>query len=240
MSVHRLKAVDPTVKWKVKRAKPYGGKRQALTHDELDRLFTALKGNRHGHRDYMIALVTFLHGLRVSELIDLRWDDVDWRKGTIAIRRLKGSIDGTHYLERDEAIGLKRLQREQEPRRPHIFTSERGQAFSRFAINKMIATAGSKAKNHMANPSALPAAHHRHDAGQWRHGRLAIVETDGPRLDREHHQIRPDVPRTIERCVAWETVATKAAPQRQGHCAGVPRQQVITLTPTNPQRKPQQ
>jgi integrase len=71
------------VKWKVK-AKPYGGKRQALTQDELDRLFAALKNNRHGHRDYMIALVTFLHGLRVSELIDLRWDDIDWRKGTIA------------------------------------------------------------------------------------------------------------------------------------------------------------
>jgi type 1 fimbriae regulatory protein FimB/type 1 fimbriae regulatory protein FimE len=145
MSVHRLKTTTQSVKWKVK-TKPYGGKRQALTQDELDRLFAALKGNRHGHRDYMVALVTFLHGLRVSELIDLRWDDIDWRKGTIAIRRLKGSIDGTHYLERDEAIGLKRLQREQEPRRPHIFTSERGQAFSRFAINKMIATAGQNAK----------------------------------------------------------------------------------------------
>ena len=142
MNVHHLKVVNPNVKWKVKRGKPYGGKRQALTQDELDRLFAALKGNRHGHRDYMVALVTFLHGLRVSELIDLRWDDIDWRKGTIAIRRLKGSIDGTHYLERDEAIGLKRLQREQEPRRPHIFTSERGEAFSRFAINKMIGTAG--------------------------------------------------------------------------------------------------
>ena len=58
MSVHRLKVVDPAVKWKVKpkRAKPYGGKRQALTQDELDRLFAALKGNRHGHRDYMVAL----------------------------------------------------------------------------------------------------------------------------------------------------------------------------------------
>ena len=124
------------------------GKRQALTQDELDRLFAALKSNRHGHRDYMVALVTFLHGLRVSELIDFRWDDIDWRKGTIAIRRLKGTIDGTHYLERDEAIGLKRLQREQEPKRPHIFTSERGEAFSRFAINKMIETAGVRRKSH--------------------------------------------------------------------------------------------
>src|SRR4249919_3673595 len=99
MNVTRLKVANQAVKWKVKN-KPYGGKRQALTQDELDRLFTALKGNRHGHRDYMVALVTFLHGLRVSELIDLRWDDVDFRKGTIAIRRLKGSIDGTNYLER--------------------------------------------------------------------------------------------------------------------------------------------
>jgi integrase len=46
----------------------------------------------------MVALVTFLHGLRASELIDLRWDDIDWRKGTMQIRRLKGSIDGVHYL----------------------------------------------------------------------------------------------------------------------------------------------
>jgi integrase len=145
VTVHRLKTTNQAVKWKVK-AKPYGGKRQALTQNELDRLFTALKGNRHGHRDYMVALVTFLHGLRVSELIDLRWNDIDYRKGTIAIRRLKGSIDGTHYLERDEAVGLKQLQREQEPRRPHIFTSERGEAFSRFAINKMIATAARGAR----------------------------------------------------------------------------------------------
>jgi integrase len=148
MSVHHLKIADPAVKWKVKRAKrvkPYGGARQNLTQDELDRLFAALKRNRWGHRDYMVALVLVLHGLRVSELVDLKWDDIDWRAGTIRIHRLKDSIDGTHYLERDETAGLKRLQREQEPKRPHIFTSERGQAFSRFAINKMIGTAGRNA-----------------------------------------------------------------------------------------------
>ena len=75
MNARQLRAVKSNVKWKVK-AKPFGGKRQALTQNELDRLFAALKGNRHGHRDYMVALMTFLHGLRVSELIDLRWDDL--------------------------------------------------------------------------------------------------------------------------------------------------------------------
>jgi integrase len=120
-------------------------KREHLTQEELKRLLTALKTNRHGHRDHMLGLVCYLHGLRVSELIDLRWDDIDWRKGTILIRRLKGSIDGFQYMERDEANGLRRLQREQEPKSRYIFTNERGAPFSRFGINKMIEAAGEKA-----------------------------------------------------------------------------------------------
>ena len=109
MNVVARKPADWHIMWKVKgrkRNRDYRT-REHLTQDELDRLFAALKRNRHGHRDYMVALVTFLHGLRVSELIDLRWDDIDWRKGTMQIRRLKGSIDGVHYLEPDEAKGLK-------------------------------------------------------------------------------------------------------------------------------------
>ena len=121
--------------------------REHLTEDELSRLFAALKRNRHGHRDYMAVLVMFLHGLRVSELIDLRWDDIDWRRGTIQIRRLKGSIDGVHYLERDEATGLKRIQREQDPKSRYVFTAtHRTEPFTRFAMTKMIATAGRNAK----------------------------------------------------------------------------------------------
>ena len=64
------------VMWKVKgrkRNRDYRT-REHLTGDELGRAIPALRRNRHGHRDHMIALVTFLHGLRVSELIDLRWD----------------------------------------------------------------------------------------------------------------------------------------------------------------------
>ena len=79
MNVAARKPADRHVMWKVKgrkRNRDYRT-REHLTQDELDRLFAALKRNRHGHRDYMVALVTFLHGLRVSELIDLRWDDID-------------------------------------------------------------------------------------------------------------------------------------------------------------------
>jgi type 1 fimbriae regulatory protein FimB/type 1 fimbriae regulatory protein FimE len=120
--------------------------REHLTEDEIDKLLAALKANRHGHRDWLIGLLIYRHGLRVSEACDLRWDDLDFTKRTIAVRRLKGSHDSTHYLERDELAGLKRLQREQEPRSPYVFASERGQPFGRAGVARMIERAGKAAK----------------------------------------------------------------------------------------------
>src|SRR5262249_8975517 len=66
-------------------------------------------------------------------------------KRTIVIRRLKGSTDSTHYLERDELAGLKRLQREQEPKSAYLFVNERGEPFGRMGIARMIERAGEAA-----------------------------------------------------------------------------------------------
>jgi integrase len=63
--------------------------RQHLTEAEIDKLLSALKGNRHGQRDWLVGLIIYRHGLRVSEASDLRWDDIDLRKRTIIVRRLK-------------------------------------------------------------------------------------------------------------------------------------------------------
>jgi integrase len=57
----------------------------------MAKLLTALKRNRHGHRDWLIGLLIYRHGLRVSEACYLRWDDLDLPKRTIIVRRLKGS-----------------------------------------------------------------------------------------------------------------------------------------------------
>lgn len=119
--------------------------REHLTEGEIDKLLAALKGNRHGLRDWLAGLLIYRHGLRVSEACDLRWDDLDLSKRTIAVRRLKGSTDSAHYLERDELAGLKRLQREQEPRSPYVFVNERGQPFARMGIGRMIERAGETA-----------------------------------------------------------------------------------------------
>jgi type 1 fimbriae regulatory protein FimB/type 1 fimbriae regulatory protein FimE len=123
--------------------------REHLTETEMDKLLKALKANRHGHRDWLIGLLIYRHGLRVSEACDLRWDDIDFAKRTIVVRRLKGSTDSSHYLERDELAGLKALQRDYAKRgikSAYVFINERGQPFGRMGIARMVKRAGEAAK----------------------------------------------------------------------------------------------
>jgi site-specific recombinase XerD len=120
--------------------------REHLTESEIGKLLAALKANRYGHRDWLLGLLIYRHGLRVSEACDLRWDDLDLPKRTIAVRRVKGSMDSVHYLERDELAGLKRLQREQSSKAGYVFQNERGQPFGRMGIARMIERAGETAK----------------------------------------------------------------------------------------------
>jgi len=64
--------------------------REYLTSKEIDKLIDAArKVGRHGHRDATLILVAYRHGLRVSELIALRWDQVNLSEGLIHINRLK-------------------------------------------------------------------------------------------------------------------------------------------------------
>jgi type 1 fimbriae regulatory protein FimB/type 1 fimbriae regulatory protein FimE len=147
MKAHHLKLVKSS-KGRTVGRKPNDAYRvrEHLTEGEMSKLLAALKGNRHGHRDGLIGLLIYRHGLRVSEACDLRWDDIDLPRRTIAIRRLKGSTDSSHYLERDELAGLKRLHREQEPKSSYVFVTERRQPFARMGIARMIERAGESAK----------------------------------------------------------------------------------------------
>ena len=123
--------------------------REHLTEAEMAKLLAALKGNRHGHRDWLIGLLIYRHGLRVSEACDLRWDDIDLTKRTIIVRRLKGSTDSAHYLEKDEHKALGELWRayaKQGIKSAYVFNNERGQPFGRMGIARMIERAGEAAK----------------------------------------------------------------------------------------------
>jgi integrase len=78
---------------------------------EVERLMAKAKGNRWGHRDATMILVAYRHGLRVSELVDLRWEQVDFRTAALHVRRVKKDIPSTHPILGDELRALRRLQR---------------------------------------------------------------------------------------------------------------------------------
>ena len=120
--------------------------REYLTETEVERLLKATKGNRWAHRDATMILVAYRHGLRASELADLRWDQVDFRTATLHVRRVKQGSPSTHPILGDELRMLRRLQREQEPKSPFVFTSERGSPFTTAGFARMVERASVEAR----------------------------------------------------------------------------------------------
>ena len=120
--------------------------REYLTPDEVDRLMTAAKNKRWGHRDATMVLVGYRHGLRAAELVELRWDQVDFKTATLHVRKVKQGTPSAHPILGDELRALRRLQREQQPRSPFVFTSERGAPFTTAGFARMIERVGVDAK----------------------------------------------------------------------------------------------
>jgi site-specific recombinase XerD len=67
-------------------------------------------------------------------------------KATIAIRRVKSGLPSTHPVLGDELRALRRLQREQTPASPFVFTSERDSPFTTNGFARLVERAGIKAK----------------------------------------------------------------------------------------------
>ena len=120
--------------------------REYLTEAEVERLMAVARKNRWGHRNATMILVAYRHGLRVSELVDLRWDQIELASGSLHVRRVKRGTPSTHPILGDELRALRRLQREQEPKSPYVFTSERGSPFTIAGFSRMIERAGAEAK----------------------------------------------------------------------------------------------
>jgi len=120
--------------------------REYLTPSEVGDLMAAAKGNRWGHRDATMVLVAYRHGLRAAELVDLRWEQVDFRTAALHIRRVKQGTPSSHPILGDELRALRRLQREQEPKSPFVFTSERGAPFTTAGFARMVERAGDAAR----------------------------------------------------------------------------------------------
>ena len=120
--------------------------REYLTNEEVDQLMTAARSQgRHGHKDATLILVAFRHGLRVSELIALRWDMIDMKQGIMHVSRLKNGVNSTHPLRGPELRALRKLKRDY-PDTPYVFVTERKGPLTASNVRKIVSRAGEKAE----------------------------------------------------------------------------------------------
>ncbi len=146
--------------------------REYLTVREVEELIAiARKRGRYGHRDATMILLAYRHGLRVTELCSLRWEQVDFEVGLLHVHRLKQGIPSVHPLHGPELRALRKLQRESGSS-PYLFVSERGSPMTPAGFRKLL--------SRIASHSSLTFPIHPH---MLRHG-------CGYKLVNEGHSIR--------------------------------------------------
>lgn len=134
-------------------------KRIYLTQHEIDQLVESAKHiGRYGSRDALLITMAYNHGLRVTELIDLKWNDINWQSAHIHIDRIKDSNESVQPINGSELRQLRALRKESES--AFIFTTERGGPMTRDNVNKMLKKAGENAGLGRVHPHML-----RHSCG---------------------------------------------------------------------------
>lgn len=119
--------------------------REYLTPDEVDALQKAARATgRYGHRDATLILIAYRHGLRVAELIALRWDQIDLKQGLIHVSRVKHGTDSVHPLRGPELRALRQLKRDY-PNSPYVFSTERKGPLTPSSVRHIVKRAGEKA-----------------------------------------------------------------------------------------------
>jgi type 1 fimbriae regulatory protein FimB/type 1 fimbriae regulatory protein FimE len=119
--------------------------REYLFEEEVKAMIQVAFKGRWGHRDSTLILMGYRHGLRISELVNLRWQQINFNTGHIHVRRVKGSKPSVHPLSGEEMRALGQLRRDY-PDSAYIFVSERGGPMTPDAARKMIRKSGEGAK----------------------------------------------------------------------------------------------
>ena len=85
----------------------------------------------------------FRHGLRISELCNLKWDSILWKDKKININRSKNGYSGVHPLKDDELLKLYQLKAISTCQ--FVFQNERGGKLQTQAITRLVKRLGEKA-----------------------------------------------------------------------------------------------
>lgn len=116
--------------------------REFLTPEEIEKLiFVARHNGRYGHRNATMILMAYRHGLRVSELVALRWEQIDLTTGLLHVQRRKNGIDTTHPLFGPELRALRKLKRNY-PDTSYVFISERRSPLTSSNFRKILTKIG--------------------------------------------------------------------------------------------------
>ncbi|MBC3381677.1 tyrosine-type recombinase/integrase [Serratia fonticola] len=121
-------------------------KRKYLSLNEIKSLLQTIRRRPHGVRNYCLALICFIHGLRASELCRLRISDIDLGARCIYIQRLKNGFSTIHPLLEEEIQALKAWldvrTHFRHATEEWLFLSCKGNHLSRKQFHQIISTSG--------------------------------------------------------------------------------------------------
>ncbi len=133
-----------------------------LTAAELATLLETAKAGRHGTRDHLLFMMMFRYGLRVSEAVSLRLDELNLDRSMLWVHRLKGGLSVQQPIAGDELRATRRYLAVRQGDIPWLFLSERGQPLTRQAVSYLVGLAARRAGLPGVHPHTL-----RHSCGYY-------------------------------------------------------------------------
>ena len=134
--------------------------RDYLTNTEMEALLAAARKGRFGVRDHALFLIMYRHGLRVTELVNLKWKHVDLEAGRVWVNRKKAGLSTTQPLQGDELRALRAVRRTRKDGLEWVFLSSQGGQMVRQAVNYLIKVTAQRAGLDHVHPHMM-----RHSCG---------------------------------------------------------------------------
>lgn len=140
-----------------KRRVPQLSERRHLLHAEIQSMITQSRTEPgHGLRNALLILLAYNHALRVTELLALRWSDINLHQGLIRITRTNNGRSSIQTLDAIAAGWLFRLWRSAPANSEFVFCSVSGDPLARRTAHFIIAKAARAAQVSISvNPHML-------------------------------------------------------------------------------------